>query len=202
MDKFVVLSMSGESKDVAKALSNDTAISIMNTLAEKKMSATELSKKLKMSISTVQYNLELLKKVGLIQDTAYRYSEKGKKVLYYEPAKKLIILAPEKEKDSIINLFKNRLLIPIVLGITAIIGLLWQSVFGSIATIKTGLIASIPQMETTITSAEVIYIQETSNYLHHQPGFIFFLGALFAIKIILIFRFVKKRMKKYTRKKK
>lgn len=199
MEKFVVLSMSGESKDVAKALSNDTAINIMNKLAEKKMSATELSKKLNMSISTVQYNLELLKKVGLIQDTAYRYSEKGKKVLYYEPAKKLIILAPEKEKASILNLLKNKLLVPIILGVSAVAGFLGQTIFGSSSSFS-GQASLAPKLamdnaaEEATAGAISQYLPLTSITPFYQlPGFIFFMGALFAtIAFFVAYKLVKK----------
>ena len=196
MDKFVVLSMNNESKDVAKALSNDTAISIMNKLAEKKMSATELSKNLKISPSTVQYNLELLKKVGLIHDTAYRYSEKGKKVLYYEPAKKLIILAPEKEKASILNLLKNKLFVPLILGVSAVAGYLGQSIFNVSSATQSKSLAA-PQLagaEAADAFAATSYIApEYIKPFYHQPWFVFFLGALFAtIAIFVTYKVLKK----------
>jgi DNA-binding transcriptional ArsR family regulator len=199
MDKFVVLSMSGESKDVAKALSNDTAISIMNKLAETRMSATELSKQLKIPISTVQYNLDLLKNVNLIVDTAYRYSEKGKKVLYYEPAKKLIILAPEKEKASILNLLKNKLLVPIILGISAASGFLGQTIFGSSSTFSSKSMAAAPLLAGAEVSRAADNAAITAMYMapktmfYQQPWFIFFLGALFAtIAIFVAYKMVKK----------
>ncbi len=184
MDKFVVLSMTSESKEIAKVLSNETAIKILNKLAEKRMCASELANELKMPISTIQYNLDLLKGVNLIQDTAYRYSEKGKKVLYYEPAKKTIILAPEKEKESILNMLKNKLLIPIVLGISAAIGFISQSLFGGISG-GSASFETAPLAESK-TAGTIIAYEAPKIAFYQQPWFIFFLGALFATIAFLI----------------
>ena len=48
MDKFIVVSMDEQGNDMAKALSNKTAMKIINKLSSKRMSASELAKKLKM----------------------------------------------------------------------------------------------------------------------------------------------------------
>jgi hypothetical protein len=67
----------------------------------------------------VQYNIDALKKAGFIKDTGYRYSEKGKKVLYYEPARKIVILAPKKEEKNILAKLKM-FLIPLIFAITSV----------------------------------------------------------------------------------
>lgn len=130
MEKFIVMSLEDEnSKQLAKVLSNSTALKIMNKLAEKRFSPSELAKELNLPISTVQYNLDLLKQANMIKETAYRYSEKGKKVSYYEPVKKLIIIAPENEKNSIVDILKDKFWIFAAVVITIIIGYAIQPFF-------------------------------------------------------------------------
>lgn len=200
MDKFVVFSMNDESKNIAKVLSNDTAISILNKLAEKRMSASEIVKELKLPVSTVQYNLDMLKEVKLINDTAYRYSEKGKKVLYYEPAKKLIILAPEKDKSTIINMLKNKFLIPIILGASAALGFAGQKLFSATSGVsmqaETALAGAPVAKGAAIQAAETVAAATCEvpiTGVLQQPWFYFFLGALFATAILLIAYLVRKK---------
>jgi DNA-binding transcriptional ArsR family regulator len=183
MNNFVVLSMTNEGRDVAKVLSNETAIKILNKLAEKRMSASEIAKELNLPISTVQYNLDLLKNAALIKDTAYRYSEKGKKVLYYEPAKKVIILAPEKEKESILNVLKDKFLVPIILAISLGVGFIGQALLGrevpnTSFEATAGKTAAAPLVTDAASLSHVAFYQ--------QSWFIFFLGALFATAIFVV----------------
>ncbi|MCD6547094.1 MAG: winged helix-turn-helix transcriptional regulator [Nanoarchaeota archaeon] len=188
MDKFVVLSMTKESKEIARVLSNETAIKILNKLSEKRMSASEIAKELNLPMSTVQYNLDLLKGVNLIKDTAYRYSEKGKKILYYEPAKKLIILAPEKEKESILSVLKNNFVIPIALGLSIFAGFLGQTLFTK--PIKKAV--TMTGAEAPTASATAVY-ETTKIAFYQQPWFIFFLGAVFTTLIFITAYLVRKR---------
>ncbi|MCD6576109.1 MAG: winged helix-turn-helix transcriptional regulator [Nanoarchaeota archaeon] len=187
MDNFVVLSMTDEGKDVAKVLSNETAIKILNKLAEKRMCPSEIAKELNLPLSTVQYNLELLKKVNLIRDTAYRYSEKGKKVLYYEPAKKVIILAPKKEKESILSVLKDKFLIPIVLIASLGVGFAAQRLFGST---KQAYFAMAPLAEKAAAVSSTTTLQITTQI---PPWLIFFFGSLFAVVALAVFYFLKSR---------
>jgi len=119
-ENFVVVSLEDEkSKDVAKILSNDTARRMLEELSKGRKSISELSEELEVPISTVQYNIDALKKAGFIKDTGYRYSEKGKKMLYYEPARKIVILAPKKEEKNILAKLKM-FLVPLIFGIASI----------------------------------------------------------------------------------
>ena len=198
MNKFVVLSMTNEGRDIAKVLSNETAIKILNKLAEKRMSASEMAKELNIPISTVQYNLDLLKSAALIKDTAYRYSEKGKKVLYYEPAKKVIILAPENEKESILNVLKDKFLVPIILAISLGIGFLGQTMLGTHSKVSAGAsFGAAPTAEKTVAAPLVTDVTNLSHIsFYRQPWFIFFLGALFATAIFVVAYMFNKKVRK------
>lgn len=194
MDKFIVMSLEEEdSKQLAKVLSNETALKILNKLAEKRHSPTELAKQLGMPISTIQYNLDLLNKSGMIKETAYRYSEKGKKVPYYEPVKKMIVIAPEGEKPSVLNLLKDKFLIPISLGITALLGFGAQYLFAGNqqAMQETKEVAAVAGAQ--VVASTVTY-QITPFY--QQLWFIFFLGGLLALVILLSLNYVKNKIRR------
>ena len=101
-DPFLLVSLEeSESKSLAQVMSNDTARKILDYLS-KHESATEsqVSKDLKLALSTVHYNLQALVKATLVQAEEFHYSQKGKEVLHYSLANKLIIIAPKKAKTE------------------------------------------------------------------------------------------------------
>ena len=94
---FVLVSLEDpKSKEIANAISNATAKRILDYLGSKEeSSAGEISKELKIPLATVEYNLEILLKSGLLESPEFKWSEKGKKVNLYQVAKKLIVIAPK-----------------------------------------------------------------------------------------------------------
>lgn len=117
-DTFVLLSLEdSKSKELASAISSSAAKKILTYLGSKEeSSATEISRELKMPLATVEYNLNLLLKAGLLESPEFKWSEKGKKVDIYKVAKKLIVIAP-KGTEGLASKLSN--LLPAVL-ITAI----------------------------------------------------------------------------------
>lgn len=96
IEKFVVVSLEDEkAKEIAEVIKNKTCKKILNYLGEKEATETEIAQALNLPLSTVHYNLQLLKKSGLIKSKDFYWSEKGKKVNIFEPARKLIVLAPK-----------------------------------------------------------------------------------------------------------
>ena len=109
-ESFVVLPMqSPQSKEIAKVMANETARRIMAKLATKKCSSSELSAELSLPLSTVEYNLNALEKVGLIKAKEYKWSKKGRKLHFFAPTKKLIIIAPEERAAGVTESLKNNL---------------------------------------------------------------------------------------------
>jgi predicted ArsR family transcriptional regulator len=127
-DPFLLVSLEeSESKALAQVMSNDTARKILDHLS-KKESATEseIAKELKIAISTVHYNLQALVKANLVQTEEFHYSKKGKEVLHYSLANKVIIIAPKKSstesfKDKLKSIFPIAL---ISIGAAAVIQVL------------------------------------------------------------------------------
>lgn len=94
---FVLLSLEdNKSKELASAISSNSAKKILDFLGNKEeASATDISNELNIPLATVEYNLSILLKSGLLESTEFKWSEKGKKVNLYKVAKKLIIISPK-----------------------------------------------------------------------------------------------------------
>lgn len=119
-ETFVLLSLEDQqSKELAQVISNETARKILDYLGKKnEASESQIAEALDSPISTIHYNIQQLLKVRLIESKEFEWSEKGKKILYYQLSKKLIVIAP-KTSESLYNQLKN--LIPVSL-ITAFVG--------------------------------------------------------------------------------
>lgn len=96
-DKFVLISLNDKkSKDIGKIMSNETAKKILDYISDhEKVSPIEISKKLSIPLNTVTYNLDLLEKEGLIEKKDFAWSDKGKKVVLYSVANKMILIVPK-----------------------------------------------------------------------------------------------------------
>jgi DNA-binding transcriptional ArsR family regulator len=122
-ESFVVLPLeSKESKEIAKVMANETARQIMAKLAVNKCSSSQLSSELSLPLSTVEYNLDALQKVGMIRPIEYKWSRKGRKIHFFAPTKKLIIIAPEEKSASITEALKKNLqhIFMVLIAVTAI----------------------------------------------------------------------------------
>jgi hypothetical protein len=75
-------------------------------------------------LSTVHYNLQALVKANLVKAEEFHYSEKGKEVLHYSLANKIIIIAP---KNTRTESFRDKLksILPVAL-ITLAVGAVMQ----------------------------------------------------------------------------
>lgn len=84
-----------KSKKLAQVLSNDTSRRILEYLADKDDTEQNISRALKIPISTVHYNLSALVKGGLVEADEYHYSSRGKEVKHYKLANQFILIAPK-----------------------------------------------------------------------------------------------------------
>jgi DNA-binding transcriptional ArsR family regulator len=93
--KFIMLSLEEkETKKVANVIGSETCRKILDSLATKEATASELSEKLSIPLSTVTYNIQQLLDTGLVSADEFHYSQKGKEVLHYKLANKYIIISP------------------------------------------------------------------------------------------------------------
>lgn len=87
---------------IAEILGNKSSKKIIDFLSEKNESSEkEISDRLKMPINTVEYNLNKLLHVGLIEKTKnFFWSQKGKKIPMYKLSNKSILISPKRKKIS------------------------------------------------------------------------------------------------------
>lgn len=98
--KLLVLPLGEESRKLTQVISNETAMKILELLAESPLSTSQISELMNLPITTVQYNVDNLMNVGLIRIDKVKYSEKGREVKIYAPKKKLIVLVPERTDSA------------------------------------------------------------------------------------------------------
>ena len=105
---------------IAEILGNKTCKKIIDFLSEKnEASEKEISDRLKMPINTVEYNLNKLLHVELIEKTKnFFWSQKGKKIPMYKLSNKSIIISPRRRISSGI---KTILPVVIISGVLALI---------------------------------------------------------------------------------
>ncbi|AKB23879.1 hypothetical protein MSMTP_0410 [Methanosarcina sp. MTP4] len=107
--KLLVLPLSGGSRKLARALSNETSLKILETLGKKSMSAGDLSEALGIRLNTLKYNLDTLEESGLISVQQVKWSRKGRKIKVYAAVDQLIVLVPGKKADpsSVLRILKS-----------------------------------------------------------------------------------------------
>ncbi len=120
--KLVITPLDESTKKISQVLANDTCRKILDTLSDEPLSSSQISEKLTLPLTTIDYNIKKLSEVGLITVHHKRWSPKGKKVNYYAPAEKFILIAPKAQPAQIFKTLKS--LIPVLAALALISGAL------------------------------------------------------------------------------
>jgi DNA-binding transcriptional ArsR family regulator len=110
-ESFILVNLKeGKAKKLAQVISNETSRKILDFLAKKEATESDIAKELNVPISTVHYSLTHLKEVNLVQCDEFHYSQKGKVVEHYKLSNKMVIIAPhnpsvESIKEKLMKLF-------------------------------------------------------------------------------------------------
>ena len=194
-EKFLLLSLSeSKTKELAQAVSNDTCRKILDYLADKEASESELASKLDIPISTVHYNLQQLQKGGLVVVEEYHYSEKGKEVNHYKLANKYIIIAP-KSTYGIKEKLKG--ILPVI-GLMAIgSGLIHFFSNGTFNSIQEPVFASKMMVAEVAMDAAVeavpVALESAKLSLFASLGVWFFVGALASILVYVLIDYLRNK---------
>lgn len=120
-EKILVLPLGEESKIITQTIANDTARKILELLADSPMSTSAIAKKLDIPLTTAQYNIEKLMEAGLVVVEKTKYSEKGREVKLYTPARRMIVLVPKNTPgQAVLDALKKYL---VLLPIAALVSL-------------------------------------------------------------------------------
>lgn len=96
--KYLMVSLDDERlKNISEIFGNKTSKKIINFLAEtKEASEKDISDKLAIPISTVEYNLKKMGDAGIITESKnFFWSKKGKRIKMYNLSNKSIIISPK-----------------------------------------------------------------------------------------------------------
>lgn len=120
-EKFLVVPLGKKSKAITQTVSNDTAMEIMELLADGPLSTTKVAERLGIPLTTAQYNIEKLMEADLVKIVKTKYSEKGREVKLYEAMNRAIIILPGKSSTGAVMDALRRYII--LLPIAAIVAL-------------------------------------------------------------------------------
>ena len=187
-EKYILVNLEDEkSKKIAESISNKTARKILDYLSNKEEAGTEeISKELKLPISTIDYNLKNLKKAGLIETKHFEWSQRGKRIILYSLARKFIVIAPKF--SNIKKELKN--ILPLV-GITGIISIIIQYL-----TKPRPILQAAKSMQDSVLAEQSMAFDASQTDLivqNHNYGLWFFFGALFIIVIYFLIKIVRSK---------
>lgn len=195
---FLLVSLEeNKAKKIAEVINNDTARKIIDQLAKKDSSETEISKDLNIPISTVHYNLKQLQDAGLVVVEEFHYSKKGKEINHYMLANKYIIIAPKNENSGFLEALKKIMPIAIITAGVAFVMqlanvLIKNSSSVSISTAKTAALSD----QVAVPSAQLMAAStaEVSRpMMQSTPVAYFLIGGIAVIIIYFVYEFIKKK---------
>jgi DNA-binding transcriptional ArsR family regulator len=212
-EKLLILPLNDKnSKKISQIISNDTARNILEAIASEPLSTSELAEKLRIPLSTVQYNLEKLNDAGLVKVERTKYSEKMKHVKIYAPQRKFVVIVPEKtnRKDVIATLKRYLTVIFFAVVGSGMIEFLtmkmkgpgpaFEEVTKSIPERGGGVPAPMPQpcaptvVPSPVPAPKGIGLGFEFDIFAH-PGLWFLFGCLFVILAIFIIDYLKSKKK-------
>jgi DNA-binding transcriptional ArsR family regulator len=188
-EKYVMVSLEDEkSRKLGEAISNPNCKRIINLLAEKELSASEISKKLGIPLNSLDYNLKKLIDSGIIEKSKHFWSVKGKKIPIYRVVNKIIVIQPKKSSSSsVYSKLKGISLMLIVSAVlTALVAWLTRNniVYSSVMQDSLKATESVPQAA-SLASPGVSVLSQVAPWLW------FAIGALIIIIIFLILNWKK-----------
>jgi len=194
-ESFLLVSLEDDkSKKLAQVLSNDSSRKILDLLSKHEfMTETEISKKLKIPISTVHYNLDILVKSKLINDDHFTYSEKGKKVNHYSLANKYVIIAPKKS-EALFDRLKEFLPIIFITGAIGFMIEFFQKKPDIVMGSRIMLAESAPKMADFASEEIMPAVTQTQNF---EPGIglWFVIASVTTLLIYYVLRLIKNKLK-------
>lgn len=195
-EKFILLNLEDtKSKELAQAISSETARKILDLLSEKALSETDIAKKLNIPLPTAHYNIKQLLKANIIEIEDFLWSEKGKKIQLYKLANKLIIIAPKTSSPSFLNKIKE--IVPVVLsGLVASLGIYIYQLVSIDKTAQSETLvesARIAQPEALMAESNLNIYPTTSVDIVQNYALWFFLGVISLIILYLVYFYWKTR---------
>ncbi|RLG35843.1 hypothetical protein DRN98_00315 [Methanosarcinales archaeon] len=192
-EKLLVLSLDdAESKKISQVIANDTARDILDLLADEPLSSTEISERLDIPLTTVQYNIEKLTEAGLIDVKAQRWSKKGRTIKIYGPRRRLLIIVPERiGKEDILGAVKRYIGVLLFAGLISVVLEFIRWGGGANGALESTQAVS---EERTLDAVPVAIEKVTTDIWSYGDhiGLYFFAGAVFVVLVNILYERWKK----------
>ncbi len=181
-----------KAEDLGNVIANSTSRKILNLLSKSSLTEVEISKELKIPLSTVHYNIKKLISVGLVESKNFFWSRKGKKMQSYTLSKKLVLIAPKGTtiiKSKIKNLFT---VLAVTLGISVGIKLVFPRVslsYQDVISQKAAEELAIAIESTSgvaVTATEGVPVLSSLTQLATNYAIFFFSGALISLMLYIL----------------
>ena len=216
-EKLLILPLNDKnSKKISQIISNDTARNILEAIASEPLSASEIAEKLRIPLSTVQYNLDKLNNAGLAKVERTKYSEKMKRVKIYAPQRKFVVIVPEKtnRKDVIATLKRYLTVIFFAVAGSGVIEFLTMKMKGPIGEVTRSVIpeeggrplgpvpAPTPMPEivpSPMPASKGIGLDLGFDIFAH-PGLWFLFGSLFVILVVFLIEHLGRKKERKDRR--
>jgi DNA-binding transcriptional ArsR family regulator len=202
-ETFIMVSLKeSKAKKLAQVISSETCRKILDHLAKKKATETELAKELDIPISTVHYNLRHLLASKLVEADEFHYSEKGKEVNHYSLANKYVIITPKEPSESFREKLKSLIPAISVIGLATLILYFFSGRTTSFG--KTTGVIRAPMAEEAAMEAADFAVQaapEAANAVSQataqMPVEIYFLlGAISLLITYVLIAYIREKIKK------
>ena len=188
-NKFLMVSLKDDkAKHLAEVLSNKTSREILDFLADKEATESEIAKKLNLPLSTTHYNLQKLIKSKLVKSKKFHYSEKGKEVHHYKLSNQHIVISPENTPG-----IKDKLKEILPVGLISFAGAGAIYFYQKFSTVTTGFAEETQKdIMPPLGEAADEAVQEVPNLVNDiiqsDPNYAlwFLIGSLFVIITTLI----------------
>lgn len=187
-------------KEISEVLSNKTCNNILDLLAQRDATITEISQELKIPLNTAEYNVKKLIKADLIKSTSHWWSVKGKKMPIYAVSNKEIIISPKR------NISTKYIAAFLITGLASLIIKTFTSSQVTTDTLLGASKVSGAEESLLYASSDVAtdLAQRSVDSLIQVSGSIggiqawqwFLLGTWFAIVLFMAFAFISERKKR------
>lgn len=184
---------------IAKAMGSPTAGEILQLLAEKPQSLTDITERLGLPMNTAKYHIENLLDAGVISVADTKYSVKGRTVKIYTLTDQLLIVAPRRS-DIRALLTKYAALFGVVvvatLGITAVVPLLSPQAGNTAMALAAPAPTAAPDQATGGASRDAVMYSMKATAENFggapapagiDPALAFFCGGILVITILLCY---------------
>lgn len=169
-----------KSVKLGEAISNPNCKKIITLLAEKELTASEISQSLGIPLNSLDYNLRKLIDAGIIEKSKHFWSVKGKKVPAYRVVNKVIVIQPKKTSNS--NIYSKLKGISLMIGISALLtGLI---ALATRTKVEEPQVASTGGSLLTASLEKTVEAPSLLSFIH--PWMWFAVGALIAIVLVVI----------------